>query len=121
MISCIQHILIFKATYSLKQVTNGFRDWVLSKWKKFQNAHGIDKWQKISSKFRSSLRGWNGNWGSDLKKRKQDLLLCIMKLDQKNEDKGLVESKWEQRYIWENELIEIYSQEELMWQSRGGD
>ena len=49
------------------------------------------------------------------------MLLCIMKLDQKNEDKGLVESKWEQRYRWENELIEIYSQEELMWRSRGGD
>lgn len=77
----------------LKQ--DGFRGRVLSKWPKFQNAHGIDKWQKISSKFRCSLRGWNGNWGSDLKKRRHDLLLCIMKLDQKNEDKGLVESEWE--------------------------
>lgn len=42
-------------------------DWVLGKWPDKQSRIGIDAWQLISSKLRSSLRGWNGNWGSDMK------------------------------------------------------
>ena len=45
----------------------GFMDWVLGKWPDKQSRIGIDAWQLISSKLRSSLRGWNGNWGSDMK------------------------------------------------------
>lgn len=55
-------------------------DWVLSKWLECQNKRGIDAWQRINNRL-SSLRGWNGNWGGDMKKRKQDLLLMIQSLD----------------------------------------
>lgn len=52
---------------------------------------------------------------------KQDLLLCIKNLDQKADEAGLTDPEWELRYTWEDELTEIYGQEELMWQARGGE
>jgi exonuclease III len=100
---------------------DGFKDWVLAKWPDNQNLRSIDLWQRISSKLRSSLRGWNGNWGSDMRKRKQDLLLCIKNLDKKADEVGLTDSEWELRYKWEEDLTEIYGQEELIWQTRGGE
>lgn len=72
----------------------GFRDWVISKWPDKHNSRSTDYWHKISGKLRSSLRGWNGNWGSDMKKRKHDLLLLIRNLDQKVEEMGLDDVEW---------------------------
>lgn len=77
----------------------GFREWVVSKWPAKQNMRSIDYWQKISGQLRNSLRGWNGNWGVDMKKRQQDLLLMIKALDQKAEEVSLTNSEWEPRYF----------------------
>jgi hypothetical protein len=96
-------------------------DWVLSKWPDCQNKRGIDAWQRINNRLRSSLRGWNGNWGGDMKKRKQDLLLMIQSLDQEAEARELQGCEWERRYSLEEELIDIYNKEEVMWQTRGGE
>lgn len=93
----------------------------MSKWPESRGKRCVDLWQIVSTKLRSCLRGWNGNWGGDLKKRKQDLMLLIKSLDQKADRGGLEEREWEQRYVWEEELIDIYSKEEVMWQTRGGD
>jgi hypothetical protein len=40
----------------------GFREWMLSKWPDKQKLRGIDYWQKIATRLRRSLRGWNNNW-----------------------------------------------------------
>jgi hypothetical protein len=48
-------------------------------------------------------------------------LLCIKNLDQKADEVGLTDPEWELRYTWEDELTEIYGQEELIWQTRGGE
>jgi hypothetical protein len=71
-------IFIFEVAWTKQE---GFREWVVSKWSAKQNLRSIDYWQKISGQLRSSLRGWNGNWGAYMKKRKQDLLLMIKALD----------------------------------------
>jgi hypothetical protein len=51
-------IFRFEAAWAKQE---GFKDWVLSKWLANQNLRSIDLWQRISTKLRSSLRGWNGN------------------------------------------------------------
>jgi mannosylglycoprotein endo-beta-mannosidase len=56
-----------------------------------------------------------------MKKRKQDLLLIIKNLDQRADRIGLVDTEWRRRYSLENELVEIYNKEEVMWQTRGGE
>lgn len=66
-----------------------FKEWLISKWPERQKKRSIDLWRKISGRLRSSLRGWNGNWGGDMKKRKQDLLLLIKNLDPKADTVGL--------------------------------
>ena len=76
----------------------GFADWVRAKWPQPQGTRSIDYWQKTSNKVRSCLRGWNSNWSSDMKKRKQDLLLLIQNLDQRAEEVGLADVDWRQRY-----------------------
>lgn len=104
-------IFRFEAAW-IKQ--DGFIDWLLSKWPDAQSKRSIDRWQIISSKLRSSLRGWNGNWGNDMKKRKQDLLLQIQVLDQKAEVQVLEDRDWERRYSLEDELVDIYGKEEVI-------
>lgn len=48
--------------------------------------------------------------GSDLRKRKQELLLRVGEFDKKAKQVGLNQMKWEERYSVENELIDIYEQ-----------
>lgn len=55
-----------------------------------------------------------------MKKRKQDLLLLIQAIDQEAESRELQSGVWNQRYAFEEELIDIYSKEEVMRQTRGG-
>ena len=55
-----------------------------------------------------------------MKKKKQDLILLISNLDKKADQVGLSDLEWEQRYSWEDELVDIYGKEEIMWQTRGG-
>ena len=82
-------IFRFKAAWTKQE---GFMEWVRSKWPCKQNLRSIDWWQKISVQLRSSLIGWNGNWGADMKKRKQDLLVLIKQLVQKADGVGLNDS-----------------------------
>lgn len=89
----------------------GFREWVSAKWPDQQNQKSIDYWQSIATKPRRSLRGWNRNWGSDMKKRKQDLIILIKDLDHKAEEVGLEDAEWKQRYSWEEEIVDIYHRE----------
>lgn len=79
-------IFRFETTW-IKQ--EGFQEWVLSKWPDKQNYRSIDHWKRISTSLRRSLKGWNGNWGSVMKKRKQDLMLLIGSLDHKADSIGL--------------------------------
>lgn len=50
-----------------------------------------------------------------------DLLLLIQSLDHEAEHRGLQDREWEYRYKLEDELNEIYSKEEVMWQIRVGE
>lgn len=59
--------------------------------------------------------------GGDLKKKKLELLLLIQSLDKRAETQDLASHEWEQRYAWEEDLVGIYSMEEVMWQTRGGE
>jgi len=72
----------------------GFIDWVIAKWAEQQGNRGIDYRKKVLGKIGSCLRGWNSNWGSDMKKRKQDLLLLIKSLDQREKEVGLSDAEW---------------------------
>lgn len=66
------------------------------------------------------MRCWDSNWGGDLnKKKKQELLLLIQSLDKKAHERAPADYEWEQRYAWEEELIDIYGMGEVMWQTRG--
>jgi len=111
-------IFRFEAAWTKQE---GFREWVMSKWPDRMGKRAIDAWQLISTRLRKYLRGWNGNWGGDMKKRKQDLLLLIQDLDKEAERRSLEDREWEQRYSLEEELVDIYNKEEVMWQTRGGE
>ena len=66
------------------------------------------------------MKGWGANFGSNLRKHKQQLLLEIDAIDREANFMDLPPTTWEHRYKLERELIEIYTAEEIYWQKRGG-
>ncbi|XP_066396066.1 uncharacterized protein [Miscanthus floridulus] len=111
-------IFRFEAAWTKQE---GFMEWVFSKWPDRLGKSSIDAWQVISRRLRKYLRGWNGNWGGDMKERKQDLLLLIQDSDKEAERRSFEDREWERRYSLEEELVDIYNKEEVMWQTRDGE
>ena len=66
------------------------------------------------------MKDWGANFGSNLRKHKQQLLLEIDAIDREANFTDLPPTTWEHRYKLERELIEIYTAEEIYWQKRGG-
>lgn len=99
----------------------GFKEWVVQKWPQRKKSYVLDHWNIVSSSLRKSMKGRSRNWGSDLKKHKQDLLLRIENWDRLAKERVLSEREWTDRYEKEDELMKIYEDKELLWQRRGGE
>ena len=98
----------------------GFRNWVTDRWPVRLKAGSLDHWHVISGILRRAMKGWGANFGSNLRKHKQQLLLEIDAIDREANFTDLPPTTWEHRYKLERELIEIYTAEEIYWQKRGG-
>ena len=66
------------------------------------------------------MKGWGANLGADLRGRKGALLDQIKVLDGLADGSGLSPDDWTRRYSLEASLMDIYKNEELFWQRRGG-
>jgi len=98
-----------------------FRDWVLQKWPRRTDQYIVDHWHKVSSCLRRAMKGWGANVGSEQRKSKQNLLLNIKYLDEEVEKKDLSKEEWAKRYALEDRLMDIYKEEDVFWQKRGGE
>ena len=98
----------------------GFRNWVTDRWPVRLKAGSRDHWHVISGILHRAMKGWGANFGSNLRKHKQQLLLEIDAIDREANFTDLPPTTWEHRYKLERELIEIYTAEEIYWQKRGG-
>ena len=67
------------------------------------------------------MKGWGANVGSEQRKSKQNLLLNIKYLDEEVEKKDLSKEEWAKRYALEDRLMDIYKEEDVFWQKRGGE
>jgi hypothetical protein len=95
-------------------------------WQDLRGDHGeckysMVKWHGCLSKSRQYLRGWQANKQAEQRKRKQEILCQLKKLDKIYEEKSSVEAKWVERYKLEEQLEHIYTMEEMYWQQRSSE
>ena len=67
------------------------------------------------------MKVWGANFGSSMRKHKQQLLLEIAEIDKEAFSTVLPPTTWAHIYGLEQELQEIYTAEEIYWQKRGGE
>jgi hypothetical protein len=77
-------------------------------------------WQGMMAKLRKFLRGYGANLRGDQRRKMGELKRKIAQLDEMAERDELDVGGWGERYNLENDLAQLYKQEELYWQSRGG-
>jgi len=99
----------------------GFKNWVTERWSIRLKPESLDHWHVISGILRRAMKGWGANFGSSMRKHKQQLLLEIAEIDKEAFSTVLPPTTWAHRYGLEQELQEIYTAEEIYWQKRGGD
>lgn len=86
-----------------------------------KEVYSLDRWHKKLCKLRSFLKGWGGNLKGEHKRVKEEILHHIRLLDEHDQDGGLDETQYEERYRLEEELEEILAEEEIYWQQRGSE
>jgi hypothetical protein len=79
----------------------------------------VDWWVHMSSGLRQYLRGWSRNLGRVGRLEKRTLLAQIEELNRQADSLGIDDEAWALRYHLEDELLQIYRQEEDYWQQRG--
>jgi len=52
----------------------GFKNWVRERWPQRHKPSCLDHWHVVSAKLRRTMRGWGANFGSDIRKHKQQLM-----------------------------------------------
>jgi hypothetical protein len=100
-----------------------FRGTLSSFWESLSCSVGgrdiLDWWKFMSSGLRQKLKGWSSNNSREAKQHKQALLTQIKGLDEKADSFGLEEEEWAFRYHLEEQLLEIFREEEEYWRQRG--
>lgn len=89
-----------------------------AQWPKRTVHYVLDHWHRISGCLRRALKGWGANIGGEQKRLKKNLLLNIKFWDKEAEARDLSAGEWTIRYQFEENLMEIYKQEEIFWQKR---
>jgi mannosylglycoprotein endo-beta-mannosidase len=79
----------------------------------------VDWWVHMSAGLRQILRGWSRNLGTEGRTEKATLLAQIEDLDRQADSVGIDDEGWALRYHLEEELLQIYQQEEEYWRQRG--
>ena len=65
------------------------------------------------------MKGWSANLGKERRVIKADILAQIQNLDRIADEQGLDTEGWGLRYHLEDQLIQIFSDEEEYWRQRG--
>ncbi|KAE8766271.1 hypothetical protein D1007_62561 [Hordeum vulgare] len=102
----------------------GFRELVRDRWHRAAASPprvycAVDIWHHCAKMARQAMKGWGANLGADLRARKGALLGQIKTLDDLADGTGLSPNDWIRRYSFDDELMGIFSSEELFWQRRG--
>ncbi|KAK1678465.1 hypothetical protein QYE76_039313 [Lolium multiflorum] len=79
----------------------------------------IGVWHGHDSGLRQVLKGWSANLGKERRVTKAEILAQIQNLDMIADEQGLDEEGWALRYHLEDQLIQIFSDEEEYWRQRG--
>ncbi|KAE8776575.1 hypothetical protein D1007_50757 [Hordeum vulgare] len=103
----------------------GFRELVRDRWLRAAASPlrvfcAVDIWHHCAKRARQAMKGWGANLGADLRPRKGDLLGQIKALDDLANGPGLSPDDWPRRYSLDATLMDIFKNEELFWQRRGG-
>lgn len=99
----------------------GFREWLIKKWPVRKKHKILDHWSCQGTILRRLMRGWGKNHESDIKTRKESLKLKLKEIDEEAGRGPISTDLWEQRYKLEEELTQIYLEEEIYWQRRSGE
>lgn len=98
----------------------GFKDQLLEVWPQILQKRVLDCGHCLLPCLRRWLRGWSANMQSAQKKRKKGLEAELTEIGKRADERDLFEREWNRRYELEKELENIYIQEEIWWQRRGG-
>lgn len=98
-----------------------FKEMICKRWPKRFQLKAIDFWHYAAPDLRRMLRGWKANLGKESKEKRLLLEQRLIDIDSKADESDLFEQEWEERYKIEEELENIYAQEEIMWQRRSGE
>jgi exonuclease III len=99
----------------------GFKKELLEKWPARIQSKIMDYWHLLMPYLRRWLRGWSANMVSKQKKRRKEIEQKLTEIDNIAKERDLFPQEWEVRYELEKEVEQIYLQEELWWQRRGGE
>lgn len=103
----------------LQQV--GFKEMIIKKLPDRNGRNIQDYWEAVKIEVRKVCKGWGANLRGSMKRKKQELLSEIQKIDDKAELVQLSQEEWRRRYKLEEELEKIYADEEIIWHKRSGE
>lgn len=66
------------------------------------------------------MNGWGANNRAEEKRKKKELEDRLIQIDKEGDRRELFEHEWRERYKIEAEIEQIYAEEEIWWQRRGG-
>lgn len=75
----------------------------------------LDEWQHCIRRSHHHLRGWGANVGSQMRARKEALMMEVKTLDAKADTVWLSHDEWARRYATEDEMIFILTCEDMYW------
>jgi formylmethanofuran dehydrogenase subunit E len=94
---------------------------VLDKWPiRREREHIQDFWRDVKVATRKFSRGWGINFQAQIKRDKSALLEKIRMLDEMAERGSMTRHQWQERYILEAKLEDVYSYEEIQLRRQNG-
>jgi mannosylglycoprotein endo-beta-mannosidase len=104
----------------------GFMDLVTAKWKEIQGkcpegAYSLEKWHGGVAALRNVLKGWGCNIRGEYRRRREDILGQIRKIDDEEGGGDVTqENSYEERSLLEEELERLMEAEDCTGNKEGG-